>query len=125
MTPPSVILCNYTESEVKAWRFLLRQFPLLKITVVAPNQFGCTLRELVERPQDSTSGEAPAFTGRLAVFAGATGELLSLLVDLSRQASREKAHRATMTDTNAQWTVNYLYRQMEQEERQLMGRRKK
>ena len=124
MTPPSIVLCNYTDSEVKAWRFLLRQFPMLKITVVGPQQFGCKLRDLVERPQNSTSGEAPAFTGRLAVFAGAQGELLSCLIDLSRQASREKTHRATMTDTNAGWTINYLYRQMEQEERQLLARMK-
>ncbi len=125
MTPPSVILCNYTDAEVKAWRFLLRQLPLLKITVVGPNQFGCKLRELLERPETASSGEAPDFTGRMAVFAGARGELLNRLIDLSRQASREKAHRATMTDTNAGWTVNYLFWQLEQEERQLTARKKR
>lgn len=124
MTPPSILLCNYTESEVKAWRFLLRQFPMLRIIAVKPQQFGCTLNELLETPDRTLSGTVPGFSERMAVFAGAKGELLSSLIDVSRQVTREQAHRATLTETNCKWTFNRLYAELEKEAQQLMGRKK-
>ncbi|MEE0095653.1 MAG: DUF3783 domain-containing protein [Oscillospiraceae bacterium] len=124
MTPPSILLCNYTEAEVKAWRFLLRQLPLLRILAVKPSQFGCTLSELLEAPDRTLNGTVSGFSGRMAVFCGAKGELLSSLIDVSRQVTREQAHRATLTETNQQWTLNQLYGELEKEAQQLMGRKK-
>lgn len=60
----------------------------------------------------------------MAIFAGAQGELLKKLIDLSRQVTKEHVFRAVLTDSNRNWTLNRLYAQLEQEERSLMGKRK-
>lgn len=125
MTAPCVILCNYTEAEEKAWRFLLRGFPMLQVISVPSTQFGETLDSVVSGGKAQEHGEAPGFTERMAVFAGAQGELLKLLIDLSRQVTREKAHRAVMTDTNAAWTLNDLFSQLEEEEQTILAAQKK
>ena len=124
MTPPSILLCNYTESEIKVWRFLLRQFPTLRIIDVKPQQFGCTLNDLLETPEQTPSGTVPGFSGRMAIFSGAKGELLSSLIDVSRQVTREQAHRAALTETNRKWTFERLYGELEKEAQQMMGRKK-
>lgn len=36
MTPPKILICNYTPAEEKAWRFLLRGFPMLEVVSVPP-----------------------------------------------------------------------------------------
>ena len=124
MTPPKILICNYTSAEEKAWRFLLRGFPMLAVISVPPQQFGCTLAELTEGKPKSGSVAPNKVTGRMAIFAGAQGELLKKLIDLSRQVTKEHAFRAILTDSNRNWTLNRLYAQLEQEERSLMGKRK-
>ena len=124
MTPPKVLLCNYTPAEEKAWRFLLRGFPLLELVSVEPQQFGCTLAELAAGQKNPGSYEPGKVTGRMAIFAGAQGELLKKLVDLSGQVTKEHAFRAILTDSNRNWTLNRLYAQLEKEEQSLMGKRK-
>ena len=124
MTPPKILICNYTPAEEKAWRFLLRGFPMLEVISVPPQQFGCTLVELAEGKPKPGSAEPNKVTGRMAIFAGAQGELLKKLIDLSRQVTREHAFRAVLTDSNRRWTLNRLYAQLEQEERSLMGKRR-
>ena len=124
MTPPKVFLCNYTPAEEKAWRFLLRGFPMLQVISIAPQQFGCTLGELAEGQQKRGSGEPGRFTGRMAIFAGAQGELLKRLIDLSGQVTKEHAFRAILTESNRNWTLNRLYAQLEKEEQSLIGKRK-
>ena len=57
MTPPKILICNYTPAEEKAWRFLLRGFPMLEVVSVAPQQFGCTMAELAEGKPKSGSAE--------------------------------------------------------------------
>ena len=124
MTPPKILICNYTSAEEKAWRFLLRGFPMLEVISVPPQQFGCTMAELAEGKPKPGSAEPNKVTGRMAIFAGAQGELLKKLIDLSRQVTKEHAFRAILTDSNRNWTLNRLYAQLEQEERSLMGKRK-
>ena len=124
MTPPKILICNYTPAEEKSWRFLLRGFPMLTVISVPPQQFGCTLAELTEGTGKNGCGELPKVSGRKAIFAGAQGELLKKLIDLSRQVTKEHAFRAIMTESNRNWTLTRLYAQLEQEERSLMGKRK-
>jgi hypothetical protein len=124
MTPPKILICNYTPAEEKAWRFLLRGFPMLQVISVPPQQFGCTLAELAEGQPKSGSVEPSGFTGRMAIFAGAQGELLKKHIDLSGQVTKEHAFRAILTDSNRNWTLNRLYAQLEKEEQSLMGKRK-
>lgn len=124
MTPPKVLLCNYTPAEEKAWRFLLRGFPLLELVSVEPQQFGCTLAELAAGQQNPGSNEPGKVTGRMVIFAGAQRELLKKLVDLSGQVTKEHAFRAILTESNRSWTLNRLYAQLEKEEQSLMGKRR-
>ncbi len=120
--PPKILICNYTSPEEKAWRFLLRGFPMLQVVSVLPQQFGCTLAELAEGQQKPGSNEPDGFTGRMAIFAGAQGELLKKLIDLSGQVTKEHAFRAILTDSNRNWTLNRLYAQLEKEEQSLKRR---
>ncbi len=124
MMPPKILICNYTPAEEKAWRFLLRGFPMLEVVSIPPQQFGCTLAELTEGTGKNGSGEPTKVSGRMAIFAGAQGELLKKLIDLSRQVTKEHAFRAIMTESNRNWTLNRLYKQLEREERSLMGEEK-
>ena len=124
MTPPKILICNYTPAEEKAWRFLLRGFPMLEVVSVLPQQFDCTLTEMTEGKLKFGSVKPNKVTGRIAIFAGAQGELLKKLIDLSRQVTREHAFRAILTDSNRNWTLNRLYAELEKEERSLMGKRK-
>ncbi len=124
MTPPKILICNYSPAEEKAWRFLLRGFPMLEVISVLPGQCGCTLAELTERQPKSGSVGPNKVTGRMAIFDGAQGELLKTLIDLSRQVTKEHAFRAILTDSNRNWTLNQLYAELEKEEQSLMGKRK-
>ena len=124
MTPPKILLCNYTPAEEKAWRFLLRSLPMLALVSVEPRQFGCTLAKLTAGQQKSVSNEPDKVTGRLVIFAGAQGELLKKLIDLSGQVTKEHAFRAILTESNRDWTLNRLYAQLEKEEQSLMGKLK-
>ena len=99
MTPPKILICNYTPAEEKAWRFLLRGFPMLEVVSVPQQQFGCTMAELAEGKPKSGSAEP-------------------------NKVTKEHAFRAILTDSNRNWTLNRLYAQLEQEERSLMGKRK-
>ena len=123
MTPPKVLLCSYTPAEEKAWRFLLRGFPMLELISVAPQQFGNTLQEVAEG-QTHGSMEPQQVRGRMVIFVGAQGELLKKLIDLSGQVTKEHTFRAILTDSNRNWTLNRLYAQLEKEEQSLMGKRK-
>lgn len=60
----------------------------------------------------------------MVIFAGAQGELLKKLIDLSGQVTKEHAFRAILTEANRSWTLNRLYAQLEKEEQSLMGKRK-
>lgn len=123
MTPPKVLLCNYTPAEEKAWRFLLRGFPMLEVISVEPQQFGNTLQEVAEG-QNHGSMEPQQVRGRMAIFVGAQGELLKKLIELSGQVTKAHAFRAILTDSNRNWTLNRLYAQLEKEEQSLIGKRK-
>lgn len=118
---PAILVCNYTDSEISAWKFLLRGFPLLRFMPIAPEQFGCRIQDLLKGT--GVSAEPPAFTTRMVLFSGMQGELLLHLIDLSKQASREMSLRATLTETNQGWTLNRLYKNLEEEHRRLSAKR--
>lgn len=125
MTPPKVLLCNYTPAEEKAWRFLLRGFPMLQVISVSPERFGWTLSQVAEGHVQGKAAEPGPMQGRLVVFAGEQGELLKKLIDLSNQVTKEHAFRAILTESNRNWTLNYLYAQLEQEEQSLLRKGKR
>lgn len=125
MTPPKVLLCNYTPAEEKAWRFLLRGFPMLQVISVSPERFGWTLSQVAEGHVQGKAAEPGQMQGRLVVFVGIQGELLKKLIDLSNQVTNEHAFRAILTATNRNWTLNDLYAQLEQEEQSLLRKGKR
>lgn len=118
MTPPKVLLCNYTGSEEKAWRFLLRGFPMLEVSSVPAGSFGCPLYSMTGRYPVNCM-EPPMFTGRMVIFVGAQGELLKKLIDISNQVTKAHAFRAIMTEENRSWTFNTLYNRLQAEEQSL------
>ncbi len=118
----SILLCNYTESEQNCWRFLLRNLPGISLNVVEKHQLGSRIQNILDGNAD-LSGET--FSDHLAVFCGASGPLLSHLIDLSGQVYRQKGYRATLTDTNANWTLPQLLKELKTEEAQMEKIRKK
>ncbi len=115
----AIMLFNYPEPEQKAWRFLLRRLPKVEVIPVEPDRFGLSLEQLLQREAAAGSRCGGSFSERLAVFAGAEGTLLGLLLDVSGQVTREKAYRAVLTDTNRAWSASELMVQLKEEEAQL------
>lgn len=118
----AVLLCNYTESEQKAWKFLLRGQPGIQLIPVEKAQYGRTLKELLEGPGEKPG---PDFSDHLAVFCGAQGILLSHLIDVSGQVYRGKGYKAMLTEHNRDWTPPALLKELQAEEAQLRMRMKK
>lgn len=116
----AIILCNYTSSEQNALKFLLRNFPGISIVPVEREQLGLTVKQLLEGSGEKAGG--PAFSEHMAVFCGVQGPLLSHLIDLTAQAYRDKGYRAVMTETNQNWTLPELKKELQAEEEQLKGR---
>lgn len=113
MEQPTILLCNFTSQELSTLRFLLRKLPGVRILPVERRNQGATIDSLLSGNAEEQYGLIP---GRMAVFAGAVGPFLSLLLDQLRQATKEPVLRATLTDTNRSWSLSQLYEELKAEE---------
>ena len=120
----TILLFNYPEPEQKAWKFLLRKLPGVKLLPVERGRYGLTIGELLEEKPATALRYGAVFPDRMVVFAGAEGVLLSLLIDVSHQVTREKTYRAMLTENNRSWTPPELMKQLQEEEAQLQMRMK-
>lgn len=118
----TILLFNYPEPEQKAWKFLLRKLPGVRLVPVERGRYGLTIGELLEGKPVSGLRYGADFSDRMAVFAGAEGALLSLLIDVSHQVTREKTYRAMLTDNNRSWTPPELMKELREEEAQIQMR---
>lgn len=120
----TILLFNYPEPEQKAWKFLLRKLPGIRLLPVERGRYGLTIGELLEEKPVTALRYGADFSDRMVVFAEAGGALLSLLIDLSHQVTGEKTYRATLTDNNWNWTPPELMKELQEEEAQLKKRMK-
>ena len=120
----TILLFNYPEPEQKAWKFLLRKLPGVKLLPVERGRYGLTIGELLEEKPASALRYGADFPHRMVVFAEAGGALLSLLIDLSHQVTREKTYRAMLTENNRSWTPPELLAELQEEEAQIQMRMK-
>jgi hypothetical protein len=121
MEQPTILLCNFTSQELSSLRFLLRKLPGVRILPVERRYQGATIDSLLTGTPEEKSGLIP---GRLALFSGAAGPFLSLLLDQLKQATKEPVLRATVTDTNRSWSLPRLYEELKQEEAALRNANK-
>jgi hypothetical protein len=121
MEQPTILLCNFTSQELSTLRFLLRKLPGVRILPVERRYQGATIDSLLTGTPEEKSGLIP---GRLALFSGAAGPFLSLLLDQLKQATKEPVLRATVTDTNRSWSLPRLYEELKQEEAALRNANK-
>ncbi len=117
----AVLLFNYPEPEQKAWKFLLRKLPGVELIVVERIRFGLPLERLLTGETAPGLSYGAAFSQRMAVFAEAPGTILSLLIDVSNQVTREHAYRAVLTESNRTWTASELFSHLREEEAQLQA----
>jgi hypothetical protein len=113
MEQPTILLCNFTSQELSTLRFLLRKLPGVRILPVERRHQGATIDSLLKGTPEEKSGLIPE---RMALFSGAAGPFLSLLLDQLKQATKEPVLRATLTDTNRSWSMSQLYAELKAEE---------
>jgi hypothetical protein len=113
MEQPTILLCNFTTQELSSLRFLLRKLPGVRVISVDRRYQGATIVSLLTGTPEEKYGLIP---GRMAVFAGAAGPFLSLLLDQLKQVTKEPVLRATLTDTNRSWSFTQLYVELKAEE---------
>ena len=118
MISPSILIFNYTEAEQKAWSFLLRGFPGVRVLPVSRGQFGLTLEQLLAGEKGLSFGSS--FDTRMAVFCEVPGPILSLLIDISKQVTRQKAYKAVLTDSNKGWSASTLFSHLQEEEAEIL-----
>lgn len=116
-----ILLYNYTNAEAGALRLMLRATPGVLVSVVPRAAFGMTLEQVLagEKPTVMTYGQE--FDRKMAVLAGAQGQLLHSMINACALAVKEPVLRAMLTETNRTWTGSQLYEELASEERALGG----
>lgn len=111
----TILLCGFQPKEVSACRLMTRGMPNVLLLPVPPEQMGVTVEDALlgkTSPADSTG-----FTGRMAVFAGAEGSQLDVLLPIPSRATNEPVLKAAVTKFNRKWTLKKLYGELQKENR--------
>lgn len=119
----AILIFNYTEAEQKVWQFLMRGFPGIQLIPVARNRFGLTMDQLLEG--ETSFSPSAAFDQRMAVFCEMPGPILSLLIDISKQVTKQKAYKAVLTDSNRGWSASTLLSHLMEEEAEILKAQQK
>lgn len=126
--PKEQVLYYYAQENEDVTRAKM-VFTLLGVRIkrVPAEQFGRTVGVLAgileEDPEASAPAEAPA--DDIMVFCGFSEKRLDLLLSYFRKVGISKAsYKAMLTPTNALWTMEALYRELQREREEIAKRQK-
>lgn len=116
MTQTTVLLYNFTETEVKSWRLLMREMPMVKLMAVPKKLFGMIISDVLEEKETPVFNFGSDFSQRMLLIANAGDQMIHLLLSVCKRVTKEQVFRAVLTETNAAWSGLELYRNLREEE---------
>lgn len=116
MTQTTVLLYNFTETEVKSWRLLMREMPMVKLMAVPKKLFGMIISDVLEEKETPVFNFGSDFSQRMLLIANAGDQMIHLLLSVCKRVTKEQVLRAVLTETNAAWSGLELYRNLREEE---------
>ena len=116
MTQTTVLLYNCTETEVKSWRLLMREMPMVKLMAVPKKLFGMVISDVLEGKETPVFNFGSDFSQRMLLIANAGDQMIHLLLSVCKRVTKEQVLRAVLTETNAAWSGLELYRNLREEE---------
>lgn len=116
MTQTTVLLYNFTETEVKSWRLLMREMPMVKLMAVPKKLFGMVISDVLEGKETPVFNFGSDFSQRMLLIANAGDQMIHLLLSVCKRVTKEQVLRAVLTETNAAWSGLELYRNLREEE---------
>lgn len=116
MTQTTVLLYNFTETEVKSWRLLMREMPMVKLMAVPKKLFGMIISDVLEGKETPVFNFGSDFSQRMLLIANAGDQMIHLLLSVCKRVTKEQVLRAVLTETNAAWSGLELYRNLREEE---------
>jgi hypothetical protein len=94
----------------------------IRLVVVTPKQYAQTLEEMEKEQPPKDGAEKMPLPGSLLLFCGFSEKRLDKMLFELRSAKITTTHKAVLTPTNAKWTVQRLWMELERERMSMEGR---
>ena len=119
MTEATVLLYNFTEQEIKAWRFLLKAVPGVRLVSVPKSAYGIPILDVIAGKTPPPLCYGRDFSEKMILLANATDQMIHVLLAVCKQVTDQNVLRAVLTETNGAWTSSALYEELRAEENEL------
>ncbi len=123
--PEKLLVCGYTTDERRQLLSFLDNlgFASIPVVFVSDNDAHVTLHELLKR-NGNTGMEEKSEMKRAIIISGFTEKKLKDLLSAYKKEGLQKQFWAVVTPTSENWSIDFLLKELEKEEKAIKARQK-